>query len=182
MGFQHHLLRSQPDCHWTSCRPGTCPVQAPFAVHHQGIFAPSRRVTIFPFTSLFLPCPVICCLLSSWRPASNSTFLLGSLLRPHYSLTRPSFSKRLVLRRATTALPTQQTHPHRHRTTTKPRAWSVCNLCSPPASSCHLPADFPTLRFSFADSPSLRENYNHDCPPCLAPQCRPGRRLVSCPS
>jgi hypothetical protein len=112
----------------------------------------------FPPRVSILLCPVVSCLLSSWRPASNSAFLLRgphqrSLPRPHHSLARPSFAKRLVLRIATTALPTQQTYPHRHRTTTKPRARSVCNLCSPPASTCHLPAGFPTLRFPFADSP-----------------------------
>lgn len=105
---------------------------SPFAVHHRnhpGIFAPTTPSHGLSLTESpsSLPCGFLSH--SSWRPASKSAFLLRlphlyrsslcvseSLPRPHHSpsLGPSPFSKRLVLCRATAALPTQ------HNTTDAP--------------------------------------------------------------
>lgn len=147
---------------------------SPFAVDHRnhpGIFAPTTPSHGLPLheSPSSLPCGFLSP--SSWRPASKSAFLLRlphlyrsslcvseSLPRPHHSpsLGPSPFSKRLVLCRATAALPNTTQHNRRtvrHRPTTKPRARPVGNISSPPTKTFSPPRRLPSLHSPSADSP-----------------------------
>lgn len=129
------------------------------------------RVTVFPFTSLFLLCPVVSCLLRRGVRLRNLPSCFGYLTCiDHHSVSPSSSPAPTTLPRSARVLSrsawscaepprpcqhntTQQTHPVRHRPTTKPRARPVGNISSPPTKTLSPPRRLSSLHSPSVNSP-----------------------------